>query len=180
MKLFSFFCLLFALLLVGGAFSAHASQVQIMDMEEMTRAAGLIFAGRCIGLERVEGDENNFSAVKISFAVETGLKGVEAGQEISFLEHSLPGASSARKGGAHPYRQGQRYLLFLHPQSDSGLTSPVGMGQGVFSFLKMPDGSLGAANGINNSNLEWAPLYQGPIPLDALFDRISFLVESTP
>ncbi|MDI6795595.1 MAG: hypothetical protein QMD09_01555 [Desulfatibacillaceae bacterium] len=180
MKPFSFFCLLFVLLLIGGALPAHASQVQIMDMEEMTRSAGLIFAGRCIGFEKVDSQKEGFSAIKTTFAVETGLKGAEAGQEISFCESFFPGAPDAKKGGQPPYRPGSSYLLFLHPISDSGLTSSVGMGQGVFLITDMPDGSPGAVNGLNNSNLDWAPLYQGPIPLDALFDRISFLIEIAP
>jgi hypothetical protein len=154
--------------------------VEILNLESMTRAAGLVFAGRCIAVERVEQPQAEFSALKITFEVEKGLKGVEDGSKISFLEHFLPGAPAAKQRGPAPYRQGQSYLLFLHPSSESGLTSPVGMGQGVFLLLEMPDGSLAAKNGLNNANLDWAPLYQGSIPADALFERIIFLIENNP
>jgi hypothetical protein len=46
-------------------------------------------------------------------------------------------------------------VLFLHADSRLGLTSPVGLAQGVFHLEDAGDGELGVLNGLHNRNLTY-------------------------
>ena len=94
-----------------------------MNLEEITKASDRIFSGRCLKAEETE-DENNLPVIKYTFSVKESIKGVED-NEITFKQWQ----PTARDGG---YEVGKKYLLFLFPDSEKGLTSPVGFSQGKF------------------------------------------------
>ena len=48
---------------------------------------------------------------------------------------------------------GQEVLLFLHADSSKGLTSPVGLQQGVFAVGKQEGGGATVVNALKNRNL---------------------------
>ena len=64
--------------------------------------------------------------MKITFAVDNGVRGAQTGAEFHLLE--WPGRWQA----GERYRIGERYLLFLHAPNAAGLTSPVGGSAGRF------------------------------------------------
>ena len=53
------------------------------------------------------------------------------------------------------YQKGQELLLFLHGDSRLGLTSPVGLAQGVFQLKRTAEGEIGVLNALENTNLEY-------------------------
>ena len=94
-----------------------------MNLEEITNASDRIFSGKCIKAEETQ-DENNLPVIKYKFEVKDNIKGVK-GEEIAFKQWQ----PTARDGG---YEVGKKYILFLFPDSEKGLTSPVGFSQGKF------------------------------------------------
>jgi hypothetical protein len=64
-------------------------------------------------------EQTGISTVRITLRVDQAIRGVRAGQAISFRQ--LAGV----QGTAERYRIGERVLLFLYPASKLGLTTPV-------------------------------------------------------
>lgn len=100
-----------------------------LNLEEIIEASkeGEIFSGKCIGVEELENDP--VSVVKYTFEVIEGIKGVKDNDVITFKQWK----PTVRGAG---YEIGKEYVLFLHPESDIGLTSPVGFEQGRFEIEK--------------------------------------------
>ncbi len=94
-----------------------------MNLEEITHASDRIFSGKCLKAEETQ-DENNLPVVKYTFSVNENIKGVHD-KEITFKQWQ----PTARDGG---YEVEKKYVLFLFPDSEKGLTSPVGFSQGKF------------------------------------------------
>lgn len=101
-----------------------------LNLEEITDAAGRIFVGNCTNIEEIENDsESKLPVIKYTFKITEGIKGVDNKEEIAFKQWqpTVRGAS---------YEIGKKYILFLYPNSDRGLTSPVGFLQGQFEIEK--------------------------------------------
>jgi len=121
----------FLLLGVVGCLMMPASQVRAMtaralSLEELTRRADRIFVGTCVEVRHVR-SESGQPVTEITFRIIEPIKGVSA-DRIMIRQPGgqlLPG-----------YSVGQEVLLFLHPESPTGLTSPVGLGQGIFTVLR--------------------------------------------
>lgn len=131
------FCLVFSLFT---AFSSNASEViegpKIerhfvfdtipLNLEEITDAAGLIFSGVCTNVESIENDpKSNLPVYQYTFKVIDGIKGTNDKESITFKQWQ----STAKEAS---YTIGEKYILFLYPESNLGLTSPVGFLQGQF------------------------------------------------
>ena len=95
----------------------------------VVRGAGVIFSGTVIQIERgVPGSATASGITRISFRVETAIRGVHRGQLLQVREWSGLWNAGER------YRVGEQVLLFLYPNSRLGLTSPVGGAQGRFAI----------------------------------------------
>jgi len=123
----------FSFLLLGavGCLMTPASQVGAMtvralSLEELARRADRIFVGTCIEVRQVRGEFGQ-PITEITFRIIEPIKGVSADRVMirQLGGQLLPG-----------YSVGQEVLLFLHPESPTGLTSPVGLGQGIFTVLR--------------------------------------------
>jgi len=108
-----------------------AQQIQIKtspSLQRMMRPAGYIFAGtvQAIAYEpaTIPGE---VPTVRITFRVEQGLRGTQAGTSLTIREWAGLWNAGER------YHTGERVVLFLYPVSKVGLTSPVGASQGRFS-----------------------------------------------
>lgn len=120
-----------------------------LDLEEIASASDRIFAGKCIKIEEIENDsEADLPVVKYTFSITEGLKGIGEKQEISFKQWQ----PTVRSAG---YELNKKYVLFLHPNSNLGLTSPVGFAQGQFHIKKKGFivGKDVVINGLNNHGL---------------------------
>lgn len=91
------------------------------DLRQVARQAGIIFAGKVVSIEPLRlADSDHVASVQITFQVEQGVRGVRAGEQLTFREWAGLWSGSER------YRVGQRMMLFLYAPSALGLTSPVG------------------------------------------------------
>jgi len=131
----------------------------------MTQRAARIFSGRCVDV-RVERDPDLDQMVThVTFAVTRAVKGGPHGQvTIKMLgdqeADADEGGRAERDGGKERgieglprFRRGEEVVLFLYGESRSGLTSPVGFGQGKFTLIKDKQGQRLAVNGSGNAHL---------------------------
>jgi hypothetical protein len=122
------------LVLVASAISAFPQPREVLPvfrLRQITGQAGVIFAGTVVALEyekpRAVGE---VGAMRITFQVERGLRGVRGGSRLTIREWEGLWSSGER------YRVGERVVLFLYPNSKLGLTSPVGGRQGRFAMTR--------------------------------------------
>ena len=86
----------------------------------VARSAGFAFVGTVQAVEHVAATgRNRISTTRITFHVDTALRGVKTGQTLIVSEWAGLWSSGER------YRPGERVCLFLYPLSKLGLTSPV-------------------------------------------------------
>ncbi|MFQ5740744.1 MAG: hypothetical protein ACE5JX_17210 [Acidobacteriota bacterium] len=180
------FVLLFGLL---GLPAALATSVRTVNMADMVRYADRVFRGRCLSVTRTDAVAG-FAALEYTFEIVEGIKGVRTGDTIVFRQvQSGRGTLGAIPGIPH-YQSGQEIVLFLHADSRIGLTSPVGLSQGVFRLRRGDKGEISVLNGLGNRNLGLAlasataremgltrqedeRLHQGgPLPLTTLFSAV--------
>ena len=183
------FVLVCAVCLPGLTAPARASKVRPMDLEEMTERAGRIISGRCLRVRAVEESGIGLPATEVTFQVDRTLKG-KAGDLLTIRQPaSLPGAGEARILGLPRFRPGEEVILFLYGESASGLTSPVGLGQGKFTVFTDKAGRRWAVNGHGNRNLSRGRAAEagGPaaeahpgIAADLLLERVRTLLRPEP
>ena len=127
--------------------------VRTLDLFEMVRLADRVFSGKCLSAQSQWDETVGFSIVEYTFEVLEAIKGVQPGGRVVFRQ-----IQSVRKGvvvipGIPHYQKGQEILLFLHRDSRSGLTSPVGLGQGIFQVKRIPGDKMGVISPSGNRNL---------------------------
>lgn len=92
------------------------------DLQQIIRSAGMIFLGR---VEKIEWKHAQGGGpgdrVRITFVVLDGIRGARNGERVEVAEWS-----GLWSPGHERYRLGETVMLFLHPRSRLGLTSPVG------------------------------------------------------
>ena len=97
-----------------------------LNLEEITNAADRIFTGYCTKIEEQESDnESKLPIIKYKFKTVEIIKGTLNKKEITIKQwkHSVREV---------PFQKGKKYVVFLYPDSERGLTSPVGLLQGRF------------------------------------------------
>lgn len=104
----------------------YAASPDPLSLDQLTRKAGFIFAGRVLRMERPVPLPGRVPLVRLTLRVERALRGVRAGQTFTFDQW----AGSWDHGPQ--YHPGQRLLLFLYPRGPAGLTSVVGGRLGQF------------------------------------------------
>ena len=128
-----------------------ATTVQTVNLFEMVKLADRVFWGKYLKMKTAQDGATGLLVTAYTFEVREGIKGVSAGETVVFRQ-----ISQGQKGfgipGLPQYHEGQEALLFLHADSRIGLTSPVGLSQGVFRVEKIQD-YLGVSNSLGNRNL---------------------------
>jgi hypothetical protein len=173
---------------------AAAMTILPLDLPELTHQAARIFVGR---VERIETghDANGLPVTWTTFTVEQKVKGTD-GAEVTLkqLGASLggPDARVLPHPGLPRYRPGESVVLFVHPESTLGFTSPVGLGQGCFR-IRDDHGAAVVENDVGNRNLAPpgaartlaapAPPDAGatslaPLALDTFLGRVRALVDA--
>ncbi len=100
-----------------------------LNLEEITSASDRIFTGTCTNVEEIEEDlESKLPVFKYTFKITESIKGLE-GKGVTFKQWK----PTTKDAG---YEIGKKYILFLYPNSERGLTSPVGFLQGQFEVEK--------------------------------------------
>ena len=130
----------FFLILCLSSFLAHAQTAAGPSLRQMTTAAGYIFAGTVMTVERAAAvHPNEVETIRITFRVDEGVRGVRTHQMLTIREWAGLWNNGER------YRPGERVVLMLYRPSQVGLTSPVGGGMGKFALDR--DGNLDIAAG---------------------------------
>ena len=136
------------------------------NLEQMVGGADRIFVGKVIGVteDYIHAAGGNLPVTVYTFEVDEVLRG-SIGKTLTIKQvghHSNP---SSFVGQSVPeYKEGSVVMLFLHADSQYGLTSPVGLGQGAF-LVKM-DGPIKVS--VRNSRGNRG-LLEGSAQIDALF-----------
>ena len=180
------------LLLPVLASPALASKVRPMTLEEMTERAGRIFSGHCTSVRVVEQPGRGMPVTEVTFRVDRTLKG-RPGGTLTIRQpggQSVAGERSARILGLPRFRPGEEVILFLYGESASGLTSPVGLGQGKFTVYTDKEGMRWTVDEYGSRNLfretsgerRGAAADRGPrrVPADALLERVQTLLLAEP
>lgn len=141
-------------LVIAWARPAPATTVLPLDLDQMTAAADRVFLGRVVAV-RTGRDAQGLPSTWTTFTVEEAIKGAtSATVEIKQLGVDAPLADGTvfRIPSLPSYRVGEELILFLHPDSGAGFTSPVGLGQGRFRVHHRAGGAV-AENDVGNANL---------------------------
>jgi hypothetical protein len=93
---------------------------------KIVQAAGIIFSGRVVSVERSLRGANDASTI-VTFYVEHAIRGAISAQNLTIREWAGLWSRGER------YRTGERVFLFLYPTSKLGFTSPVAGGAGRFA-----------------------------------------------
>lgn len=128
-----------------------AASVERINLFEMVRAADRIFWGRCLQAEPGREPSTGLPVTTYRFQVFRGIKGAHAGDSIQFRQ--LSGGPAGAIPGLPEFSHGQEILLFLYPDSRLGLTSPVGLAQGMFRVGKGGREDRIVLNRVGNANL---------------------------
>ena len=140
--------------------TAWAIQSIKMNLEKMAKQAGRIVEGTVLSVS--EGSVpspggRSIPVMEYTFSVSQSLKG-KADATVVVRQIKLPGVSSIMASGSGSglpaYKVGEHLILFLTHESVLGLSSPVGLMQGVFQVQKDKEGRKeGVINGTNNAGL---------------------------
>lgn len=170
--------------------AVQATSVRPMNLLEMVEVADRVFWGKCLTNETKTDATTGISFVEYRFRVLRGLKGVKDGELLTFRQIYDMGQGRSPISGIPHYQKGHELLLFLHGDSKLGLTSPVGLAQGMFRPERLKGGEIGFINPVENKNLtdqfdsqlavesgltqnEFRYLHSGrPIPLNVLSKMI--------
>lgn len=117
-----------------------------LNLEELTNEARTVFSGTCIEVNEIEKDKlAKLPVIEYTFKIDEGIKGVKNKKKIKFRQWK----ATVKNGG---YVLGEKYVLFLHGNSELALTSPVGFLQGQFQIFE-DNGSKVVKNKIGNFGL---------------------------
>lgn len=115
-----------------------ATTVRLLTLEEMIKAADTIFVGKCIAVESRR-DEYGFPATYATFLVIEQIKG-QLGEKVKIKQIGGEAPGVFKLPNLPTYTVGEEVLLFLHPTSRYGFTSPVGLHQGKWSVVESGPG----------------------------------------
>ena len=132
--------------------SLLASQVRLIDLEQMTQRAGRIFSGRCTGTS-IEFDERLGHDVMVAtFKVNRAVKGV-TGDTVTLRMMTGASTPADAPAGVPTYSKGEEVVLFLYGENTQGISAPVGLGQGRFKVFTDKQGRRVALNDFANKSL---------------------------
>ena len=100
-----------------------------LNLEELVNAAGKIFSGKCIKVRNIEDDPKaKLPVIEYTFKITEIIKGISSDtKEITIRQWEPTGKTAG-------YDAGNKYVVFLYPTNDRGLTSPVALSQGRFDI----------------------------------------------
>lgn len=126
------------LLSMLGAFSAAATSVIPLDLDQIAARAQHIVYVRCTGND-VQPDTAIGVVTVTTFDVLDRAKGTGAS---TFTVRQAGGERDGMAVDFHvpKFAVGSEYVLFMPPPSSWGLASPVGLSQGAFSVVQGPAG----------------------------------------
>jgi len=129
------------------AFAQLGAQTAAANLDDLTQQAATILRGNVVSaVIEPHPQFSNIQTVTVTISVARVLKG-ESSKVFTFRQFVWDPREAAAAAG---YRKGGELLLFLNPNSQYGLTSPVGLDQGRFRILRDATGKAFAVNGRAN------------------------------
>ena len=160
------------LALTFAAVMASAAMVMAMGLGDLVSNADKVFRGTVLtkepGIVNVGGGE--LSTVVYTIRVDDALKGdFGAGKDATVLELTMLGNLKADGSTGNTKRLfavdmnpdlkvGSDYVLFTTPPSAVGLSTTVGLDQGLFHIFNNADGRDMTANGLGNQGIFGGPV----------------------
>jgi hypothetical protein len=118
--------------------SPRQAIAQPLSTRQIIHDSSLIFSGTVLSVEHLGTGPNSPQGItRISFRVQSAIRGVRSGQVIQIREWAGLWSVGER------YRPGEIVMLFLYPNSKLGLTSPVGRTAGRFQVDKLGHVQIG-------------------------------------
>jgi len=132
--------LLFVAVLTTFATTASATIVVKLSLEELAQRSEVIAYGEVIKQESYWSEDGYAILTRVSLLVDDGVVGAEAGKTLEFvtLGGSIDGLAQAIAGEA-AFRVGEHALVFLEARKPGGDLNVVGMAQGKFAVILLPD-----------------------------------------
>jgi hypothetical protein len=182
-------CALAAGIITCALVTAEASNVIHMTLRDLVVRGDRIVRGTVVAADEgtVSAGGGNIPIVAYRIRVDEALKGSVAGGDVIEVRMlaSMKQASSGSLRRATVLRDlprfavGRNYLFVLTRPSRIGLSTTVGLGQGLFELRGRP-GQEQAVNEANNlglfSGVQGAPASQGPMAYASLVKEIRTLV----
>ncbi len=132
--------------------SLWSTSVRVVNLPEMMQVSTRIFRGRCLSAKTLQESPIGLPVVEYTFQITQGIKGVATGETLTFRQVQASRGGLRGLPGVPSYQKGDDLVLFLAGESEVGLTSPVGLGQGRFALKETPQGVM-AVNEVRNKNL---------------------------
>lgn len=133
--------LLISLIWVAAAFSAHASTVLPLYLDEIVADAAVAFEGTCTANRSEFDPQTGFVVTYTTFSVTDVLKGtVTSTHTIKQVGGRTENAAYIDEG-TPTFTVGENYVVFLYGVSRIGFSSPVGLSQGRFTMRQGPKGA---------------------------------------
>ncbi len=154
---------IFLALCCFAAFSpaARAMLVLQLNLEQLTDLSERVFVGKCTDVKSMK-DENGRPVIQVTYEVSETLKGPAVSAQNSKLtfrqialqeEGTIAGREGVVSGQSLPeYKVGEESIVFLSADGPSGLTAPVGFGQGKFEITASNSGKI-VRNATDNRGL---------------------------
>jgi hypothetical protein len=120
---------------------AGATQVRDLSLAQMAAAAGPVFSGRVIAVERDE--VRGLPVTRVTFKVVDGIQNVHGdATTLTFLGGERAEGLPLKVLGTPTFKVGEQWVLLAYPPSEIGLTAPVGLYQGAFRVQSPAGGAL--------------------------------------
>lgn len=156
------YCVCSILLCAGLALPASLpAQVMQVNLQEMIQSSGMIFAGTVLEVKAGK-DERGDIATWTTFRVETPVRGVVPGTVTIKQFGGTSDEGSMVLAHMRYFNEGEHVLLMLYPPSELGFTSPIGMGQGVWSVND--NGMIAGITGDLLGNMSKLAAQHGVVP----------------
>lgn len=166
-----------ALALAMTAWTAQSAMVMQMGLGDLVGNADKVFRGTVVSKEpgTVAAGGSELPVVIYTLAVNDAIKGdFGSGKDAATITLTLLGNLKADAAGSGQQRLfkldvnpqldvGSEYVLFTTAPSAAGLSTTVGLDQGLFRVINTAQGSEMAANGLGNQGL-----FDGPVSYDEL------------
>lgn|GEM_PF-1646972 len=128
----------------------HGALTAPADLQRLVQTAATIVRGHVVSaVVEPHPQFANLQTVVVTLTVSKVLKG-DAGATFTFRQFIWDIQDVETAAG---YRKSPELLLFLNPNSQYGLTSPVGLEQGRFRIERDVKGNAFASNGRHNAGL---------------------------
>ena len=148
LKNIKFILLIFCLVYFSHVHPGRAIVVRQINLAEMVRSSKYIFSGTCTDAEKIFDEDLQQDIYVFTFRIKQMVKGPQK-ETISVRVNRMLIDMKQVPG----YQKGEEVVLFLYPESKSGFTTTVGIGQGKFSLRNLETGTRQVLNQNNNRNL---------------------------